>query len=421
MPVDVLLGLQWGDEGKGKIVDILCPKYDIIARFQGGPNAGHTILINNKKFIFHTLPSGVIHPHTKNILGSGMVIDPITLRQEIESLKDLGIDIQKNIIISRKAHLILPSHKQLDSFCEEKMGKHKIGSTLKGIGPAYQDKTARIGIRFGNIRDTNFPNQFSFLREKHFEILDDKRIALAEEEEKIWKEAIDFLSEFQIENTEEYLYEQINKGKKVLAEGAQGSLLDIDHGTYPYVTSSSTVAAGACSGLGISPKWINEIFGVFKAYTTRVGEGPFITEQQNEYGEYLTQAGHEFGSTTGRKRRCGWLDLVALKYAVMINGVTSLIMTKPDVLSFVTEINACITYTDRNNINHHVSDLYFCNDLKPGYKTFPSWKEEITGIKEYTDLPSELKSYINFIEQEIKLPVKIISLGPERNQTIFKA
>lgn len=418
MPVDVLLGLQWGDEGKGKIIDTLSPRYEIVARFQGGPNAGHTLLINGKKFIFHTLPSGVIHTHTKNILGTGMVIDPVTLRKEIEMVENEGINVKNSILISEKAHLILPSHKYLDAFFEKKMGENKIGSTLKGIGPAYQDKISRVGLRMGHVKSNHFHELYQILKQRHFALLDDAGKDLSESEEGKWSEAIEFLKNYPIVNTENYLNESLKDNRKVLAEGAQGTLLDIDYGTYPYVTSSSTIAAGACTGLGISPKYVNEVLGVFKAYTTRVGEGPFPTEQVNEIGEFLTEKGCEYGSTTGRKRRCGWLDLVALKYAIMINGVTSLIITKSDVLSFLDEIKVCSQYSDDSMKRVEFSELYFGGNIHPEYQTFKSWKTDISQIKEYDELPSAFKDYLKYIENETGLKIRLISTGPDRNQMI---
>jgi len=420
MPVDILIGLQWGDEGKGKIIDLLSPKYDIIARFQGGPNAGHTLLINDKKFVFHTLPSGVIHRHTTNVLGSGMVIDPVILQKESLLVSNEGLNPFDSIIISSNAHLIIPSHKYLDAYNEEKKGSAKIGSTLKGIGPCYEDKIGRVGLRAGMIFKSDFKKRFNELKKLHFEILESNRKALSESEEKAWFEAIEFMKNFKITQTEVFLNNKIDAGAKVLIEGAQGTLLDINFGTYPYVTSSATIAAGACTGLGISPKKINEVFGVFKAYTTRVGEGPFLTEQNNETGEYLTQKGFEFGSTTGRKRRCGWLDLVALKYSCMINGITGLIVTKSDVLSSLEHINVCIEYQNSGGEKIDYSKLDEDNLSIPVYKTFEGWNEDLSKEKEYSNLPEKFKKYLQFIEKEVNCNINIISVGPERNQTILK-
>jgi len=420
MSVDILVGLQWGDEGKGKIIDLLSPKYNIVARFQGGPNAGHTLLINNKKFVFHTLPSGVIHPHAINILGSGMVIDPVVFKKEAEIVIAEGLNPFDNVVISRNAHLILPSHKYLDSFFEEKKGTSKIGSTLKGIGPTYQDKIGRVGLRIGTITDKDFKQKFNVLKDKHFTILDESRIALSENEEEMWFEAIEFISKFKISDTELFLNHQIDNKANVLIEGAQGTLLDINFGTYPYVTSSSTIAAGACTGLGLSPKKIDNIYGVFKAYTTRVGEGPFLTEQKNEIGKYLTEKGFEYGSTTGRQRRCGWLDMVALKYSCMLNGVNKLVITKPDVLSGLKEINICTKYSNGFNDNLTYSDIYYNVNCSPVFRRFEGWSDDISDIKNYNLLPDNFKQYLRFIEHEIKCNVNIISVGPERNQTIYK-
>jgi len=420
MPVDILIGLQWGDEGKGKIIDLLSPNYNIIARFQGGPNAGHTLLINDKKYIFHTLPSGVIHEHTLNVLGSGMVIDPTVLKKEALLINDEGINPYKSVVISSNSHLIIPSHKYIDAYKEEQKGDAKIGSTLKGIGPCYEDKTGRVGLRTGNILQSDFIKRYNDLKKLHFEFLDDERKILADAEEEIWFEAIDYMRNFKITETEILLNDEINKNTKILVEGAQGTLLDLNFGTYPYVTSSTTIAAGACTSLGISPKKINDIYGVYKAYTTRVGEGPLLTEQKNEIGELLTQKGFEFGSTTGRKRRCGWLDLVALKYACMLNGVTKLIITKPDVLSGFKQVSICTDYLDTNDNSINYAELKRNSDVKPIYEKLEGWEEDLSEIRTFDNLPANFKNYLSFIESELQCPTNIISVGPERNQTIFK-
>jgi len=418
MSVDILVGLQWGDEGKGKIIDILCPSYDIIARFQGGPNAGHTLVIQGKKYVFHTLPSGIIHPNSLNVLGSGMVIDPVILKKEIDMVCAENINIDNRIIISRNAHLILPSHRMLDSIYEEHKGNKKIGSTLKGIGPSYQDKIARVGLRLGDIFNKNFKDDYKRIKQIHFNLLNEERRIQIEEEESKWFEAIDFISSLKIINTEQYLNDQLTKGVKILAEGAQGTLLDINYGTYPYVTSSTTISAGACTGLGIPPTKIKHIYGVFKAYTTRVGEGPFITEQNNEIGQLLMKEGFEYGSTTGRERRCGWLDLVALQYAIIINGVNKLIITKSDVLSCLDTISICTKYVDSSD--NEISYADHKEDSLPFYRQFPGWKEKISGIDTYEKLPSELKAYLRYIETKLGKEIWMISTGADRNQTLIK-
>ena len=421
MPVDVLVGLQWGDEGKGKIIDILSPDYDVVARFQGGPNAGHTLVIHDKKFVFHTLPSGVIRHETVNVLGSGMVIDPITFKKEIETLEKENIPTRGRILISRNAHLILPTHRFLDAFYEEVKGDKKIGSTLKGIGPTYQDKIARVGIRVGDILKSSFVDQYERLKVKHCAFIDEERKSKIDAEEKLWMEAIDFMREFDLIDAEEYLSKRYDENANILAEGAQGTLLDINYGTFPYVTSSSTISSSACTGLGISPNKIRHIYGVFKAYTTRVGEGPFMTEQQNEIGELLTEKGHEYGSTTGRERRCGWLDLVALKYAIMLNVVNKLIMTKSDVLTHLDDIEVCTAFMDDNNEQRNYTEQYYIDGLKPQYKKLKSWSKDISKLKEYSEFPTEFNDYVDFIEGELGQKLWMISVGPERSETIMKS
>lgn len=420
MPVDVLVGLQWGDEGKGKIIDILSPEYDVVARFQGGPNAGHTLVIHDKKYIFHTLPSGVIRPKTVNILGSGMVIDPLIFKKEIETLEKEKIPTKGRILISKNAHLILPTHRYLDAFYEEIKGDQKIGSTLKGIGPTYQDKIARVGIRVGDILQHGFIEQYRRLKAKHLAYIDKEQKSRIESEEENWMKAIDFMREFDLIDAEEYLNKRYNENANILAEGAQGTLLDINYGTFPYVTSSSTISSAACTGLGISPGKIRDIYGVFKAYTTRVGEGPFMTEQKNKIGKLLIEKGHEYGSTTGRERRCGWLDLVALKYAMMLNGVNKLIMTKSDVLTHLDEINVCTRFLDSKNEIKNYTDQYYAKDIRPEYIKLASWSKDISSLKNYQDLPMNFKKYVDFIEKEIGQELWMISVGPERSETILK-
>lgn len=416
MPVDILVGLQWGDEGKGKIIDILSPDYDFIARFQGGPNAGHTLVIGNKKFIFHTLPSGVVHSSTHNILGSGMVIDPITLKEEIETLKKEKIFVEDRIFISKNAHLILPTHKLLDAFYEKNRANGKIGSTLRGIGPAYQDKIARKGCRMADVLKKDFTGKYASLKKEHLKLLDEKIVF----DEKQWMDAIKFLKHLKIIDTELLLNKKLAEGANVLAEGAQGTFLDINFGTYPYVTSSNTISTASCVNLGISPKEIRKIFGVCKAYATRVGEGPFITEQSNIIGEKLMQTGNEFGSTTGRPRRCGWLDLVALRYSIMLNSIDSLIITKADVLNCLDTIQLCTAYKTENGEILKCSDHSDLEGVTLEYNSFESWDIDISDLKKFDDLPANLKNYISFIESETGIEVSMISVGPERNQTIKK-
>jgi adenylosuccinate synthase len=421
MKADVLLGLQWGDEGKGKIVDVLTPEYDVIARFQGGPNAGHTLEFNNIKHVLHTIPSGIFRENKINIIGNGVVIDPIVFKKEIESLSKIGVDISKNLFVSKKAHLILPTHRLLDAASEQQKGETKIGSTLKGIGPTYKDKIGREGLRVGDLIH-NFDEKYSTRIDNHkimlkeffkydFEkILDDC--------EKEWFEGIQVLKSFKFVDSEHMINQLLSEQKSVLAEGAQGTLLDIDFGSYPFVTSSNTICAGACTGLGIAPQKIGKVFGIFKAYCTRVGMGPFPTELINETGEKLRESGHEYGSTTGRPRRCGWLDLVALKYSVMLNGVSELIMMKADVLDQFEFIKICVGY----EINGEVVDHFpyeLDEKVKPIYVELPGWQTDLTKIRHQNEFPEELNNYINFIEEEMGIPVTIASVGPNREQTIF--
>jgi len=419
MKVDVLLGLQWGDEGKGKIVDVLTPEYDVITRFQGGPNAGHTLEFENIKHVLHNIPSGIFHADKVNIVGNGVVLDPITFKQEIDELKEKGFDITKNLYISKKAHLILPTHRILDAASEASLGKTKIGSTLKGIGPTYMDKTGRNGLRVGDILN-NFEEKYEALKQKHLQILKmynfDYNI---EKFEKGLFESIEALRSLKLIDSEHEINRYIKDEKRVLAEGAQGTMLDIDFGSYPFVTSSNTVSAGACTGMGIAPNKIGEVYGIFKAYCTRVGSGPFPTELFDETGDDLRKAGHEFGATTGRPRRCGWIDLVALKYAVMINGVTKLIMTKSDVLSEFDTIKVAVGYKMGDEV---VDEFPFelPDNLEPVYKEIPGWKRDLTELSSEDEFPAELKSYISYLEAELGVPISIVSVGPGRNQTIIR-
>ncbi|RRJ91241.1 adenylosuccinate synthase [Paenimyroides tangerinum] len=423
MTVDLLLGLQWGDEGKGKIVDVLTSKYDIIARFQGGPNAGHTLEFDGIKHVLRTIPSGIFHKNSINIIGNGVVIDPVVFQKEIEGLEKFNIDIQSRLFISRKAHLILPTHRLLDAASETAKGKAKIGSTLKGIGPTYMDKTGRNGLRVGDIELADFKERYQALAEKHIEMIDfykvDLQYNLAEMEAEFFA-AIEDLKKLKFIDSEAYLNQALKDGKSILAEGAQGSLLDIDFGTYPFVTSSNTTAAGACTGLGIAPNKVKEVFGIFKAYTTRVGSGPFPTELTDEIGQTMARVGNEFGSVTGRARRCGWLDLVALKYAVQVNGVTELYMMKGDVLSGFDTLQVCTGYEYKGQNISHLPYNIEPENVTPIYVEKKGWKADLTGMTSYDELPVELKEYIDFIEKEVEVPIKIVSVGPDRTQTIIK-
>ncbi len=418
MKVDVLLGLQWGDEGKGKVVDVLTPKYDIIARFQGGPNAGHTLEFNEIKHVLHNIPSGIFRDDQINIVGNGVVIDPIIFEKEVDSISKLNVDITKRLFISKKAHLILPSHRILDAASEASKGKTKIGSTLKGIGPTYMDKTGRNGLRVGDILSKDFRKKYNLLLEKHKQLLGMYKFEYKlEEYEKGWFEGIESIKKFQIIDSEYYINKEIANGKSILAEGAQGTLLDIDFGSYPFVTSSNTICAGACTGLGIAPNRIGDVFGIFKAYCTRVGSGPFPTELLESTGEILRKKGNEFGATTGRPRRCGWLDLPAIKYSVMLNGVTALIMTKADVLSGFDSIKVCTEYkTTEGIIDYFPHDINIIEE--PIYTELPAWPEDLTEVTNRKQLPLNLLNFIKFIEKEVGVPVKIVSVGPKRKQTI---
>ncbi|WP_300977481.1 adenylosuccinate synthase [Flavobacterium sp.] len=423
MTVDLLLGLQWGDEGKGKIVDVLTSNYDIIARFQGGPNAGHTLEFDGIKHVLRTIPSGIFHKKAVNIIGNGVVIDPVVFQKEIEGLQKFDIDIKSKLIISRKAHLILPTHRLLDAASEAAKGKAKIGSTLKGIGPTYMDKTGRNGLRVGDIELEDFADRYRALADKHEEMIKFYDVAiqynLAEMEAEFF-EAIQELKKLDFIDSEEYLHQAQKAGKSILCEGAQGSLLDVDFGTYPFVTSSNTTAAGACTGLGIAPNKIKEVYGIFKAYVTRVGSGPFPTELFDEVGATMAKIGNEFGSVTGRQRRCGWLDLVALKYAVQVNGVTQLMMMKGDVLSGFDTLKVCTSYQYKGEEITHFPYNIEPENVTPVYQEFKGWAQDLTGMTTYEELPKELKEYIEFIEKEVEVPIKIVSVGPDRKQTILK-
>ena len=420
MKVDVLLGLQWGDEGKGKIVDVLTPHYDLIARFQGGPNAGHSLEFNDIKHVLHLIPSGVFHEEKLNIIGNGLVIDPVVFRSEYEELQKLGIELKKNLVISKKAHLILPTHCILDAASEAAKGTTKIGSTLRGIGPTYMDKTGRNGLRIGDILSPDFRKKYDFLKSKHLDILKQYKFEFKlEEKEKAWFEGIEVIKGFKLVDSEYIINQALIDNKTVLAEGAQGTMLDIDFGSYPFVTSSNTICAGACTGLGIAPTSIGEVFGIVKAYCTRVGSGPFPTEQINETGEKLRNKGAEFGATTGRPRRCGWMDIPALKYSVMINGVTQLILTKSDILSGFDSIKICTSYKiDGKETDRVPFDVE--QYIEPIYTELPGWKEDISQAHKFEELPDELKNYIFFIEKHTGVPVTFISVGPNREQTIIR-
>ena len=423
MTVDLLLGLQWGDEGKGKIVDVLTSKYDIIARFQGGPNAGHTLEFDGIKHVLRTIPSGIFHDNNINIIGNGVVIDPVVFKTEIDGLAKFNLDIKSKLIISRKAHLILPTHRLLDAASEASKGKAKIGSTLKGIGPTYMDKTGRNGIRVGDIELADFKERYRALADKHEAMIAFYNVDIQynlPELEKEFFEAIEGLKKLTFIDSEEYLAQAQKAGKSILCEGAQGSLLDVDFGTYPFVTSSNTTAAGACTGLGIAPNKIKEVFGIFKAYTTRVGSGPFPTEDFGDAGDVMASVGNEFGSVTGRKRRCGWLDLVALKYAIQINGVTQLIMMKGDVLSGFETLKVATGYNFKGEAINHLPYNIEPENVSPIYTEFKGWKADLTGLTTYESLPKELKDYIEFIEKEVEVPIKIVSVGPDRKQTITR-
>lgn len=419
---DVLLGLQWGDEGKGKIVDVLTPHYDLIARFQGGPNAGHSLEFEGAKHVLHTIPSGIFHTDKQNLIGNGVVVDPIILNREVEKLLEKGVDVTKNLLVSRKAHLILPTHRILDAASEASKGLSKIGSTLKGIGPTYMDKTGRNGIRVGDTELPDFKDKYEFLRNKHLELIrlyDYTEFDLDKMEHE-WFESLKVFNQLAKADSEHLVNRYLQQDKKVLAEGAQGTLLDIDFGSYPFVTSSNTITAGACTGLGIAPNRIGEVFGIFKAYCTRVGSGPFPTELYDETGEKLRQIGREFGSTTGRPRRCGWLDLPALRYAIMINGVTQLIMMKADVLSEFKTIKICTAYRYNGELIDYLPYDILSGKLEPVYTELNGWMTDLTQCTRMEELPEAFLAYIRFIEEKVKVPITILSVGPDRSQTILR-
>jgi len=421
MYVDILLGLQWGDEGKGKIVDYLAPKYDIIARFQGGPNAGHTLVIDGEKTVLHTIPSGIMQKGVVNVIGNGVVIDPVTLVKEITTLTAKGIDVKGNLLISKKAHFILPTHKVLDAASEAAKGKAKIGSTLRGISPTYMDKTGRNGLRVGDILNADFQEQYTKVKEKHLHLLKQYDFEFnVEAAEKEWMESIDIIRGFKLVDSEYYLNEALSNGKKILAEGAQGTMLDIDFGTYPYVTSSNTISSGACIGLGVAPTKIREVIGIAKAYCTRVGSGPFPTELDNEMGERIRQIGGEFGATTGRPRRTGWIDLVALKYATMLNGVTQIVITKADILNEFETIDFCTSYKVNGE---QTTSIPFDIDrvtIEPVYETVPGWNQDLSPYKDFSSLPATVTNYLGLIEKHLGAPVSMLSTGPQREKLIVK-
>jgi adenylosuccinate synthase len=417
--VDVILGLQWGDEGKGKIVDYFAKDYDVIARFQGGPNAGHTLYVQDKKIVLHQIPSGVFHEGAVNLIGNGVVLDPVTLKKEADIVSGFGVDLKKNLFISERTHLILPTHRALDHAAELSKGIQKIGSTLKGIGPTYMDKTGRNGLRVGDLKDKNFTTSYIKLRLKHQRLLDNYGF---QEDITPWEEAffeaVEFLHELNVVNGEYFLNDRIKAGKKVLAEGAQGSMLDIDFGTFPYVTSSSTISAGVCSGLGLAPQLIRDVIGVTKAYCTRVGGGPFPTELDNETGEQLRKTGNEFGATTGRPRRCGWIDLVALQFACMINGVTKIVMTKADVLDAFPDLSVCTSYRINGKETKEIPFQMERQKPEPVYQAFKGWNSSTCDMNKYSELPDTMKTYVNFINKYLGVNIHFISNGPGRDQII---
>lgn len=423
MKMDVLLGLQWGDEGKGKIVDVLAPQYEVVARFQGGPNAGHTLEFDGIKHVLHQIPSGIFRSQILNVIGNGVVLDPIILKKEIEGLGKFSIDYQKNLVVSKKATIIIPTHKLLDAAYEQSKGDKKIGSTLKGIGPTYQDKIGRAALRVGDILSGDFREKYNALTEKHKTTLSFYNFPTdkLEEMEEQFFAAVEFVKTLNLIDSEYVVNEALASDKKILAEGAQGSLLDVDFGSYPFVTSSTTMTAGACTGLGVSPSKIGEVFGIFKAYCTRVGSGPFPTELFDETGEAMRKEGNEFGSTTGRPRRCGWLDLPALKYSIMINGVTQLFMMKADVLNIFEEIKVCTKYElpsgeQIDRLSFEITDT----EVKPVYQTLKGWNCSLADVRSYEEFPTELKEYVSFLEQALNVPIKLVSVGPDRVQTILR-
>jgi len=421
MYVDILLGLQWGDEGKGKIVDYLAPKYDIIARFQGGPNAGHTLVIDGEKTVLHTIPSGIMQKGVVNVIGNGVVIDPVTLVKEITTLTAKGIDVKGNLLISKKAHFILPTHKVLDAASEAAKGKSKIGSTLRGISPTYMDKTGRNGLRVGDILNADFQEQYTKVKEKHLHLLKQYDFEFnVDAAEKEWMESIEIIRGFKLVDSEYYLNEALSNGKKILAEGAQGTMLDIDFGTYPYVTSSNTISSGACIGLGVAPTKIREVIGIAKAYCTRVGSGPFPTELDNEMGERIRQIGGEFGATTGRPRRTGWIDLVALKYATMLNSVTQIVITKADILNEFETIDFCTSYKVNGEQTTSIPFDIDRVNIEPVYETVPGWNQDLSPYKDFSSLPATVTNYLGLIEKHLGAPVSMLSTGPQREKLIVK-
>lgn len=419
--VDVLLGLQWGDEGKGKVVDVLTPRYDVVARFQGGPNAGHTLEFDGNKYVLRSIPSGVFQNGSLNIIGNGVVLDPVLFMQEAKELERSGIDLRNALKISRKAHLIMPTHRLLDAAGEKAKGKAKIGTTGKGIGPTYTDKVSRNGLRLGDT-ELDFEERYKRARDRHVEMLKSASADLSQlpELEKTWLEAVDYLKTFDIVDSEHLVNRMLRDNKKVLCEGAQGTMLDVDFGSYPFVTSSNTVAAGACTGLGVAPGNIGEVFGIFKAYCTRVGAGPFPTELHDETGARIRDLGHEYGAVTGRERRCGWIDLVALRYAIMINGVTKLIMMKSDVLDDFATVKACTAYKIDGKLTEEMPYDLDAVDIEPVYEELPGWQTPMTAYKSETEFPEEFKNYIKFLETKLEVPIAIVSIGPDRTQTIVR-
>lgn len=421
MKVDVLLGLQWGDEGKGKIVDVLTPKYDVIGRFQGGPNAGHTLEFDGIKHVLHTIPSGIFHDGVSNVVGNGVVIDPVILKKEIDALVEMGVDVNKKLALSKKAHIILPTHRLIDAASEKAKGKEKIGSTLKGIGPTYMDKTGRNGIRVGDLFLPDFNERYQKLVTKHKQILKFHEFDYnLDELEPAFYEGVELIKSLTVIDSEHFINNAINNNQPVLAEGAQGALLDVDFGSYPYVTSSNTTAAGTCTGLGVAPNKVGEVIGIFKAYCTRVGSGPFPTELFDEDGKTLATVGHEFGATTGRPRRCGWIDLPALKYAIMINGVTQLCMMKADVLDGFDTIKVCTHYNMNGETIDYMPYDIVSTDVKPVYKEIKGWKSDLTKLSSIEEIPDELNNYVEYLEQELNVPITIVSVGPDRKQTLLR-
>ncbi|MFL2608698.1 MAG: adenylosuccinate synthase [Cryomorphaceae bacterium] len=422
MKIDMILGLQWGDEGKGKIVDVLTKDYDIIARFQGGPNAGHTLIFDGTKHVLHTIPSGIFHDKKVNVVGNGVVIDPVIFKNEIEKLKAVGVDLKNKLFISKKAHLILPTHRLIDKASELSKGTKKIGSTLKGIGPTYMDKTGRNGLRVGDLGEDDWMIKYENLKNKHLDLIKNFNVNInfkIEELSKNFFESIEYIKQVKFIDSEHFFNESLKNGKKIIAEGAQGSLLDIDFGTYPYVTSSTTTAAGASTGLGIAPNKIDDVIGIFKAYTTRVGSGPFPTELFDNIGNRISKVGNEFGATTGRPRRCGWLDLVALKHSIIINGVTKLAIMKGDVLSGLKKIKICTKYKYKGELIDYLPYSLESKSLEPIYKEMTGWDDDITQIKDLEGLPKTFLNYINFIQDWVGVEIKIVSVGPDRKQTII--